>query len=113
MGHTKGDWKVRIVQRSKSNRPDYICIIEGEKSKTIAQICTSYPEYEANAERIVSCVNALQGLNPEAVKPMYEACKSIWEGYCKYNLDYGISLLAAISKLDTLLAKIKGVDKSH
>lgn len=30
-------------------------------------------DYEANANRIVACVNGCEGFNPEAVKDMYEA----------------------------------------
>lgn len=35
---------------------------------------------EANAKRIVACVNACAGINPEAVPDLLEACKKAYAG---------------------------------
>ena len=35
------------------------------------------PEQEANARRIVACWNACEGIDPEAVPGMVEACKRV------------------------------------
>ncbi len=40
----------------------------------------SNDEDEANARRIVSCVNALEGLNPEAVRELVEAATNALPG---------------------------------
>ena len=39
-------------------------------------------EADANVSRIVACVNACQGLNPEAIPDLLAACKTIRDGAC-------------------------------
>ena len=60
----------------------------------------AYQTPDANAERIVACVNACEGINPEAVPEMLEALKKIAEA----NIDshgghaYVHSLVIAIAE---------------
>ena len=42
-------------------------------------------EEAANAARIVSCVNALAGLNPDAIKELVEAAAEVYDHAKKYG----------------------------
>lgn len=66
---------------------------------------------EANADRIISCVNACAGINPEAVPDVVEALRVLLEGYerllAQSVLDvnpganrYSIAARAALAKLE-------------
>ena len=41
-----------------------------------------WDEVEANADRIVTCVNYCEGINPEAVPDLLAACKATVEMFC-------------------------------
>ena len=85
--HTKEPWN--IAQGNKINPSDcdrwYICVKGGrgmneELAVTIPNLGTrsgdptSKPwDEEANAQRIVDCVNACEGINPKAVQDLLEA----------------------------------------
>lgn len=76
MKHTKEPWTTKIRQPGtmltiESTNEEYVCSLLGDE------------EYkQANAERIVSCVNALEGLNPEAIAELVEAAEeTIGAGY--------------------------------
>lgn len=76
--HTATPWRVHIPtateQRLLVLHPDGERVIakcsEGFDSPSAGPI--PYPEREANAARIVACVNALDGINPEAVPLLVE-----------------------------------------
>lgn len=66
---------------------------------------------EANAQRAVACVNALAGINPEAVPDVVAALRALLEGYerllAQSVLDvnpganrYSIAARAALAKLE-------------
>ena len=65
-----------------------------------------FPEnYEANRARIIACVNALAGLNPEAVPNVVEALREAinWaEGYAQGGVipEYLKAARAALAKLE-------------
>ena len=70
MEHTKGEWLTYcgeenwfVIVKDKPNRPDRVVC------KIINESCE-----EANAQRIVDCVNGCEGINPEAVRDLYAAC---------------------------------------
>ena len=46
-----------------------------------------WAEVEANAERIVACVNACEGINPEAVPVLLEALQEIAKGKGEFSTD--------------------------
>lgn len=65
-------------------------IIESEDGEPIVKLLRPVgiihiPEAEANARRIVSCVNACKGINPEAVPQLVEALSEILSEAEKYG----------------------------
>lgn len=83
MKHTPEPWRAR-----KDNSFSYSTDIRTDigvgpkggilKGEWIAQVgYTTTEKGKANAERIVTCVNACAGINPEAVKDLLEALKVI------------------------------------
>ena len=76
--HTSGPWQVAYYAGGDGNggyASSHYTIQKGEKKivKTINAVATE--EDEANAARIVSCVNACEGINPDAAPDMLEALK--------------------------------------
>ena len=77
--HTKGPWETDC---SDHDQP-YLNIKIRAARKLAHTICTVYiddapvrdynDEQKANAARIVACVNALEGYNPDAVRDVVEA----------------------------------------
>lgn len=70
--HTPGEW---AIDPDSDSETIAICNGDGEHV-CILQIDTDYPAQvaEANAARIVACKNGCEGINPAAVKDMWEAC---------------------------------------
>lgn len=56
------------------------------------------PEVQANARRIVACVNACEGINPKAVPDLLAACKEV----LRKNNGYSVTeqLRTAIAKAE-------------
>ena len=67
MKHTPEPWENKTPGKYKAGN----IYAEGE------YICTTSGNAQANAERIVACVNACEGINPEAVPDLLEALKGI------------------------------------
>jgi hypothetical protein len=67
-------------------------------------------ETEANAARIVACVNACEGINPEAIPLMLEALKSVVSAFYKIPQadKFPSDLTAAITDASAAIAKTKG-----
>lgn len=80
MKHTSGPWKTSPAKHN-------ICDTFGVKKESGSWIALCHPfedkkikreEAEANASRIVSCVNALEGFaDPEAAKDLLEAAEDV------------------------------------
>jgi hypothetical protein len=86
--HTPGPWKaLNWMVYDGNDKP--ICECKGK----VVGAGLSAPDHNAN--RIVACVNACEGLNPEAVKEMYEMLRVLNE-----RLDD--------PEIDALLAKAEG-----
>ncbi len=66
-------------------------------------------ENEANAARIVSCVNALSGLNPEGVRAVVEAARKLSFAAQTTGGTAGRDdgLVAAIDAMEAALAKVR------
>ena len=78
--HTSGPWQVAYYAGGDGNggyASSHYTIQKGEKKivKTINAVATEADE--ANAARIASCVNACEGINPDAVPDMLEALKEL------------------------------------
>lgn len=75
--HTPGPWKLQggvIVNGSMEESPysqryPVICRTDNPRLQVAEQ--------NANARRIVDCVNSCEGINPEAVPELLEACKAV------------------------------------
>lgn len=71
MKHTPGPWEVEPVYNFGISR-------EGDTHlHTIAQMRGSIDKRKTNARRIVACVNACEGMNPEAVPELLEALMAV------------------------------------
>lgn len=82
--HTSGDWWV-----SENGTQDTICARrepEARYSFVVVNTCGYKGEREANAARIVACVNALAGINPDAVPDMKLALKACIDELCQHRI---------------------------
>ena len=109
--HTKGPWETDC---SDHDQP-YLNIKIRAAKKFARTICTVYiddapvrdynDEQYANAARIVACVNALEGYNPDAVRDVVEAAKRALnfiqntESELGEALDSGDALRDALARL--------------
>lgn len=79
--HTPGPWDVRIGKPFDHEKSLIVCIGEGTFESICEHIASvgyvDSEENQANAARIVSCVNGCEGINPAAVKDLLEACVAI------------------------------------
>jgi hypothetical protein len=67
-------------------------------------------ENEANAIRIVACVNACEGINPEAIPDMLEALNRLaaWADVVAIDCPHLGGLLLAMYGAQSVVAKAKG-----
>jgi len=76
-GYTKGEWSIKA--QNKPQHPLRVYTTINSLEYDIADIFIAAPNHpggtEANAQRIVNCVNGCEGINPKAVKGLYEALK--------------------------------------
>jgi len=84
-GYTKGEWSVKA--QNKPQHPLRVYTTINSLEYNIADIFIAAPNHpggtEANAQRIVDCVNGCEGINPKAVKGLYEVLteiKLVWPG---------------------------------
>jgi hypothetical protein len=107
---TREDWEF-----GKSRGSD-ILIMSNKESRIIAVVSTGYMdsveniESEANAKRIVQCVNACKGIeNPgETIRELGEACKKSLEVLENHHEDCS-GLRVAKNVLKDALSKLEGV----
>ena len=106
--HTKGPWRVDPEIRTNDRGIDYIngFDIRADGYEIVGcEGITGGPVEAANAARIVACVNALEGYNPDAVRDVVEAAKRALnfiqntESELGEPLDSGDALRAALARL--------------
>ena len=95
--HTPEPWNIPTVGSGK--------MIWDSKGTCIALV-RSLDNAEANAKRIVACVNACEGINPEAVSDMYAALVHITDAF-EINID-GAHAEAIFNKAKKAIAKAEG-----
>jgi len=84
--HTSEPWDVQNkgILGTGSARHEVVQGVNRDGSKNLPRITRmpdlSYSSY-ANAKRIVACVNACAGINPEAVPDLLAACRLSLERY--------------------------------
>lgn len=73
-GHTPGPWAVSAYLSSRTDqiRKNYVSAADGLNGNWRLFV-TEGPDAEANAARIVACVNACEGINPDAVPDLLAA----------------------------------------
>ena len=88
--HTKEPWEAVITEYDKRQGTDITIQVLTPVHKNPKFICRVYgpgvlarqsEETLANARRIVSCVNACRGLNPEVVPEILEMCEALLREY--------------------------------
>lgn len=95
---TPGPW---LASNNGTGLPWFIFQHSKAKPKYIAECPAS--SGEANAARIVACVNNCEGINPEAVPEMLQALKQVamYSRICHMvPKDYGDLVAAAIAKAE-------------
>ena len=98
-------WTIPGIYKNGTWPSDYkkVCIMAGgEYGEIVAEVprsahCTEY------AARIVSCVNACEGINPDAVPEMLEALK-----YVAKRMSAGDPLGDSLKVIDYALSKAGG-----
>lgn len=71
--HTPGPWKATKPVKQTGDGPNFLVyVLQANVTGLVPAVCPAITteeciEQEANAARIVSCVNACEGINPEAV----------------------------------------------
>lgn len=101
MKHTPTPWTIFIRPYAEDNEVRKIQTVDHQ-----IEIASRVDHFDA--ERIVSCVNALEGIeNPEAIKELIEAAKNLRD-WCDNNLngvpvEYGKCMEA----VDRALANLK------
>ena len=74
-GHSKEPWSVGPFAGHASSGDRLVAACNGHFNNTRGEEVDN--ENHANAARIVSCVNALAGLNPDAVAGLVEAANAL------------------------------------
>ena len=109
MGHTPGPWFLHgkpgyeALEIFGTNRPI---------AKSLYHLGSEDNEADANARRIVACVNACEGINPEAVPELLAVCKLLVaaraasEGYLDERAL--VNLNQATEMAEAAIAKAKG-----
>jgi len=105
MKHTPGPWRLttgaywlRIVGPAKEAIASF-----GNQRRWLDGV-----EVAANARRIVACVNACEGINPEAVPDLLEACRKLIEANSIHAHEIDEDILAlAVDMAEAALAKAK------
>lgn len=107
--HTPGPWKTRRFDDEAEGRHNFTVQAALCEVARMSQVDEHIAE--ANARRIVACVNACEGINPEAVPELLEALgllldgaeQAVKAGLIQPQVNGGIVLArAAIAKAQTL-----------
>lgn len=70
--HTPGPWR---LCRATGEQGEPLVILPPDGNRRIAQLCGRSDA--ANGRRVVACVNACQGINPEAVPELLAALRRL------------------------------------
>ena len=97
----QGQWLGGIICQARD--PDRL----GESELAAARAAKIDP-WEANARRIVSCVNALAGMNPDALAGLIEAAEGMYRVQANSEPHTIAELMEATEELGTALARLRG-----
>lgn len=104
MKYTPGPWKVEYEQ---IHYKGVVSGIYAGKTRIVETDLGFYPPSQGDAERIVACVNACHGINPEAVPEMLKALKATEDDLWNHRANIpGTS--NALSIVQKAIAKAEG-----
>jgi hypothetical protein len=83
--HTPTPWSTEAAYSPEAGRDVPSPYILGPDGQNVAAAMAWHDEYNANAARIVACVNALAGLNPSAIPALVEALRRIADTTCDHG----------------------------
>ena len=105
--HTPEPWKVTVQENG------YVCIETAYGTHRDILTGDFITLKASNAERIVACVNACEGLNPEAIPEMLEALQEMVSVACEYyDMDMGDAGSQMIAIANDVIAKATGKETS-
>ena len=89
MNHTPEPWRVELRNEPLGDTGDYEGVVEilsGSAQRPIIQFWDESEESEANARRIVACVNACEGMDTESLESIAGriAAKSVLQMHANY-----------------------------
>lgn len=101
--HTPEPWEARLHED-----PQWMVRVKGSP---LGAVClTSQGNDEANARHIVACVNACEGINPEAVPELLAASKAVWKWHNQQSERGPMDLDDALRTLVAAIAKAEKVE---
>ncbi len=107
---SKGTWNVAVTKLG--------VIVVVDDTTVIAEVGAEGEKGQANAHRIVECVNACEGLNPQAFRDLLEVCEELkhneWDlggelcGYCGTARGHPKNSNCLVAKASAAIAKAEG-----
>ncbi len=106
--HTPEPWQA--CPENEWRRVQWIYDTDDSRFDHIIADLTGCQYAEGNLSRIVACVNACAGIDPKAVKELVAACQAGKDQLAFIITQVPLSgTTNAYNKLETVLAKVKGV----
>ena len=103
--HTKEPWVYGLAHPAKGEEQFRVFDANGYNVLAkVGGVPNTREEMEANAKRIVNCVNALEGMNPEEIPQLIEKIKLLLDGP-KFQKEFPNSYYVLQSHIDKLEAK--------
>ena len=115
MSHTPEPWRVELRNVPLGDTGDYEGVVEilsGNAKRPIIQFWDESEESEANARRIVACVNACEGMDTESLESIAGriAAKSVLQMHANY-VSNKAKVAAMEQQRDKLLAALERIGK--
>lgn len=113
--HTKEKWRVELRNYKLSDTGDYEGVVEiraGDRKRPIIEIFDESDEMEANACRIVACVNACAGLSNEMLDNICMISGSIAGRFAEQR-DYASQLENRLYHLLSAAKNLRDVKGRH
>jgi len=103
--HTPAPWSIHPVRVDTVHQHDSVVV---HASSDNLDVIVSGDKSEANAQRIVDCVNACEGINPEAAPELLAALRIVRSPYKDGVSDKQYTESEIHRIVDTAIAKAEG-----